>query len=467
MNKSYLIVSCLLVPLVGCAVASQAPNSLPSLAEQASVTTEAAAPIKLVDYEETEAVPIPEPVTEAKPLAEDVPAPDPNSLTLEVLEQMALSNHPATAQAAARVRALRGKWCQVGLAPNPTIGYMGSEIGNEGQAGQQGAFAGQQFITAGKLSLNRAVVSAEIQQAEQVLAATQMRVQTDIRQKYYLSLVAQRRVEVAQELVRINAEAVDASKNLVEAEEIPIAGLLQTEVEHQNATIILATARNKQSAAWRKLSAVVGNTDLPPQPLVGDVTTLPNTQEWDAELARLTSSSPEVAAAMSGVSRARRALARACVEAVPDINTQLSVQYDDATTDTVTGIQVGLPLPLWNRNQGGIRQARAEISEANRNVRRIELSLKERLAETYQLNADAQTRARTYAQDILPRAERTLDLVQKGYRLGEVGYLDFLAAQRTYSQTSLAYVDALESIWQSWTQIEGLLLDDGLQTRPE
>ena len=40
------------------------------------------------------------------------------------------------------------------------------------------------------------------------------------------------------------------------------------------------------------------------------------------------------------------------------------VQYDNATEDTVTGVRVGLPLPIWNRNQGGIRQAQAELRQA-------------------------------------------------------------------------------------------------------
>ena len=467
MKRLIIPFTLLLLILSGCAITSSKPAKLPSLAEKepskdTKPTEVVPAPVQLAGFEQAVEEPTAESDVTEQADFEVIPLPSPSGLTLEALEQMAMGANPSIAQAAARVRALQGKWCQVGLAPNPTVGYLGSEIGNDGQAGQQGAFAGQQFITGGKLRLNRAVVAAEIQQAEQVLAAVQFRVRTDVRQVFYLALVAQQRVEMAQELVRINAEAVAASQDLVNAEEIPLAGLLQTEVEHQNAVILLRTARNKQTATWRQLSATVGNTELPPQPLAGDATQLPTVQEWESELERLTSSSPEVSEALANIERARRALARACVEAVPDVDTQVGVQYDDATSDTIAGVQVGLPLPLWNRNQGGIRQARAEVSEANRNLQRVELDLKRRLAQTYQENADARTRAETYSQDILPRAERTLELVQQGYKLGEVGYLDFLAAQRTFSRTNLAYVDALESIWQSTIRIEGLLLEGSL-----
>ena len=192
------------------------------------------------------------------------------------------------------------------------------------------------------------------------------------------------------------------------------------------------------------------------------MTQLPESLEWQGQMARLQSESPEVAAAMAGVERARRALSRACVEAVPNINTQFSVQYDDSTDYTVAGAQIGLALPIWNRNQGGIRQAQADITEAVRNVDRVELNLNRRLADAFRQYSDAHVTATTYATDILPRAQRTFDLVQQGYAQGEVGYLDVLAAQQTYSRTNLAYLDALGSLWQNYVQIDGLLLDGSL-----
>lgn len=392
--------------------------------------------------------------------------PGQGGLTAESLEAMALANNPAIAQATARVRALRGKWVQVGLPPNPSVGYVAGEIGDEGRAGQQGGFVGQQFITGKKLSRNRAVVSSEITRAEQQLAAVQRRVQTDVRRIYYDALLAQRRVSLADELVRVTTEAVTASKALVDAKEIPLAGLLQTEVEQQNAELLLRTAHNRRAETWRSLVAVVGEPGLVMEPLTGEVDQLPVMLGWEEQLARLQTQSPEVAAAMAEVERARRALSRSSVEAVPNINTQVSVQYDNATEDTITGVQIGVPLPVWNRNQGGIRQAQAEVSEALRNVDRVEFGLQRRLANTFRQYSDAHQTAQAYASDILPRSSRTLELVRSAFDQGEVGYLELLTAQRTFSQTNLGYLDALGVLWKSYVQIDGLLLEGSLE-RPE
>lgn len=447
----------------GCATA---PRSGDVATESASIPADDQL-VRLIDYEDSTAAELIQPPAvaeraDASPGITRLPTPSAEGLTLKSLEEIALSGNPAISQAAARVRALQGKWVQVGLAPNPTTGYTASEIGDQGAAGQQGGFVGQQFITAHKLRRNRAVVAAEISRAEQQLAAMQRKVLTDVRQAYYEALIAQRRVELADVLVRLTAEAVEASQSLVEAEEIAIAGLLQTEVGLQNARIIQRTSTNKLEQSWRRLSAVTGERQLAVQPLQGDVTQIPETLDWDEQLVRLESESPEIADAMAEVARARRALNRASVEAVPNVATQVSVQYDDFTKDTIAGVQIGLPLPIWNRNQGGIRQAQAEVTEAVRSLDRVALDLNQRLADAFREYSDAYVAAQTYSTDILPRSDRTLSLVQAAYTQGEIGYLDLLAAQRTFSQTNLAYLDSLESLWKSTALIEGLLLQGSL-----
>ena len=60
------------------------------------------------------------------------------AMTLDDLEGIAIVNNPAIANAYAAVQAARGRWQQVGLPPNPHIGYSGVEIGDHHSAGQQG-----------------------------------------------------------------------------------------------------------------------------------------------------------------------------------------------------------------------------------------------------------------------------------------------------------------------------------------
>lgn len=396
---------------------------------------------------------------------EQLPAGKGETLTLEQLEQMATTTNPAIAQASARVAALRGRFIQVGLPQNPTIGYAADDIGENNTAGKQGGFVGQEFSTGGKLRLNRAIVSQEIQQAEQVLEAVRLRVLTDVRLAYYAALVAERREGLANELLQIGAKTASESLRLKGIGEIAKTDLLPIEIEQRNAQIVLETAYTERAAAWRALSAVVG-VDLPPSQLVGDVSQLPGLLNYDEQLSRVLTSSPEISAAIAEIARSEFALVRARREVIPNLSTEVSVQHDNSTGDTLTGVNVGIPVPVWNRNQGAVRQSEAQLVQARRNVNRVELNLKSRLAIAYQRYSSAQTRARIYSTEIVPRAEENFKLVQAAFP-AQVGSLEFLQAQRTYFQTRLAYLDALAELWSSWSEIQGMLLLNSLNAVPD
>jgi cobalt-zinc-cadmium efflux system outer membrane protein len=126
-----------------------------------------------------------------------------------------------------------------------------------------------------------------------------------------------------------------------------------------------------------------------------------------------------------------------------------------------------LPIPLINRNQGGIRLAQAELIAAQNEMGRVELDLRQRLAAAYGRYANARQQVDRYSRDILPDARESLELVDGGYRQGEFSFLTLLTAQRTYFQTNLAYVEALRQLRENTVAIEGLLLTDSLQQAAE
>ena len=286
--------------------------------------------------------------------------------------------------------------------------------------------------------------------------------QTDVRLAYYAALVAMRREELAKELLQVGERTAAESLRLKNVGEISKTDLLPIEIEQRNAQILLKIAGTERTAAWRRLSSVVG-VDLPPTELAGDISKLPSVLTYDEQLAHVVTNSPEMAAAIAEMGRSQNALARAQREPVPNVFTQFSVQKDNATNDTIAGVQVGIPLPIWNRNQGGILEAQAEISQSRRNVSRVELNLKNRLAIAFQRYSAAQERAKIYSDEIIPKAEENFQLVQGAFP-AQVGSLEFLTAQRTYFQTKLAYINALAELWASRSEIEGLLLSNSLNT---
>lgn len=382
--------------------------------------------------------------------------------TLDSLEQLALATNPTLAELQANIDAANGRWLQVGLKPNPVAGLSMQEIGNESSAGQYGAQIGQEFVTANKLGLNRNSAAWRVKQAEQQLAAQRLRVLTDVRRSFYAVLVAQERIIVANELRGIAQQSVEKAKELIKFQE-PATVLTQAEIEAELAAVLVDNFTTQQEAHWRRLAAVIGVPDLSLQRVDGQLSTDAPKVVWEQAVERVRRESPEVAAAAAGVERSRWALHRADVESTPNVTLQTGIFYDDSSSDPFAMLQMSMPLPINDWNQGGIAEAQANVIAAEQSVQRVELSLQQRLASVYQQYEQARKQALRYETTILQKARKNLDLNRQSYDSGQSSYLAVLTAQRSYSQARLAWLNSLDQLWSATVQIEGLLLSDSLE----
>jgi cobalt-zinc-cadmium efflux system outer membrane protein len=388
----------------------------------------------------------------------------PKILTLADAEMLATGSHPAIREAAAQVRALEGKWVQVGLRPNPTIGYAGNEIGDSGTAGQQGGFVSQEFVTAGKLDLNRGVVMREQRAAEQRSERTRLQVVTTVRKYYFEALAAERSVTLARQLSDIAGKSVSVSEQRLKALDIPKTALLQSQIESESAALLEQQANERHEAAWRRLASVVGMPGDQPVSLE-DVLARPLPELDLATVSeRLKHESPELAELQFDVEQARVAVERASAGRIPNISALAGVQRDNSTQDTIANVQISIPLPVFDRNQGAIAQACGQLSAAQAALQARELALDQQLLLAMRDYRTARERVTKYASKVLPAARETLDMISTGYQQGQLDYVQVLTVQQTYAAKNLSYLQDLETAWKEWAEIDGLLVGDLGQT---
>ncbi len=356
----------------------------------------------------------------------------------------------------------RGHQLQATLYPNPVIGYHATEVGNVGTAGQQGGFVSQRIITGGKLHLDAAIANAEIDEAHFRFHAQEQRVLSDVRIRFYDALVAQRRLEETEELAGVGDRLVTATKKLLVGRLVNENDLLQAQLKADESHILLDNARNDNFEAWRRLAAVIGMPTMVMTPLTGELDGDLPSLDWDEAYAIVLACNPELNAARANVDRASIAITRARREPIPNMDLSVSHRHHNVTQDDVTNIQAGIPIPLFNKNQGNIRSAEAEWMTAQNEVGRIELRLQDRLAVTFRRYANARQQVDRYRDPMLPRAKKSLDLVNDGYAQGQVEYLTLLTAEQTYLQLSLSYLDSLRELRTAAATIDGQLLTDSL-----
>lgn len=396
-------------------------------------------------------------------------------LTLERLQAIAIEKNPTLAQARAAIEAARGRARQAGAFPNPVIGYTGEEIsgGPVIRGGEHGLFIEQTIPISGKLRLSRAVFDKEALEAEALADVQRLRVANGVRAAFFEALLAARHVEVAERLAQVATEAAGLSRQLFNVGIDDHPNVLDAEIEEQRAQLALATARNRQDRMWRRLAATVGDPALAPRPLIGSTDETPAIDREQA-LARLLRESPEIKAARAAIERSDASVKRAKREPAPDLFLRGGPRYNrELLESSPTGgdpravgweatVEVGVTVPLFNRNQGGIASAQADRTRAEAELRRLELSLQARLADVFERYASARQSADTYRTAVLPRAEQAWQMYLKRYREMAAAYPQVIAAQRTFVQVNREYLEALDTAWRAAIQLEGFLLDDGL-----
>jgi outer membrane protein, heavy metal efflux system len=392
------------------------------------------------------------------------------SLTLEQLLEMAQKTNPTLGEAQAGIQKAAGRTLQAGLWPNPTVGYVGDEIrGGSFGGGEQGVFIQQNVILGGKLGLDRKIFAEEGKQTEEEAEEQRLRVDNGVRIAFYQSLAAQHMVEIRVKLSGLAKDAVDTTKQLFNVGQADQPDLLQAQVEADEADLAVVAAQQDQRRAWLVLSAVVGRPTLPLTHLEGNLENLPSV-DADEIVATILRASPAVKIAQLGVTRADVALLRAKREVVPDLFLRGGISYDfeplriesPPTVGLIGFAEVGVNLRLFNRNQGNIATARADLDRANLEVERVLLVLRQIAAPVLESYQSARAVAETYQSRTLPNAQRAYELYLERYREGAAAYPQVLIAQRTLFGLQARYVSALESVWTSAVTLEGLLLTDGL-----
>jgi cobalt-zinc-cadmium efflux system outer membrane protein len=399
--------------------------------------------------------PVPIPASEI-PLGVDAGADERSGTTLEELTFMAQTAHPALREASARVGVAQGNAVQVGMLPNPTL-YTSSPQWT-GSISQYNVFVGQDFITAGKLKLNRAAAQRAVEQAQLDFTRARFEVLTDVRRQFYATAIAQRRTEVIGQLVQIAGRSRDVGSKLLKAGETNSADATLLEIEFDKAEMAYRNSLATLAASRKQLAAVVGVPEMEIDTLRFDLTV--DLPEYELEAVRLGVVDRNALAAIAAVEirKTQFQLRRAVAEPWPNFNIQAGYQYSvEAPLHDQGYGQFSMTVPLWNRNQGGIRAAQAETARANASLQRVENELSQQTAAALGVYLAATERTVIYEQKILPKARDVYQVNVKLFEQGQSDFLRLLQTQRTLIEADLGYVDAQEARWTSAAAIAGLL----------
>lgn len=401
-----------------------------------------------------------QPQTPAGEPARPGPAPPAGPVMVDDFVRLAVERNPRLARANLAIEAARGKHLQAGLYPNPELAVTWDEIGDRtGNGIITAPKVTQTIVTGKKLTLAQAVAAREVDQATLELLTERYAVVGSVRAAFYEAYTIQQRADILDQLARLADEAVANGKTLLEAKQLARLDYLQLEVERERFGAELQSVRRELPGAYRRLAAVAGNHAAIPNGVAGTFVGLP---EYDADAVReaVLAFHPQVRSARVGVERAQAAVKRAEAEPIPNVSAYAGFirQNENKSNDAAFGLS--MPVPVWNRNQGNIRAAKAELGMAIQAVGQTENELAARVAAAYQSYAAARERAEAYRLKLIPRAEETYKLSLEAFKGGQFEYLRVIQAQRAIAEARLEYNRSSGEAWRAAAELSGLLLEE-------
>lgn len=349
----------------------------------------------------------------------------------------------------------RGRLQQARRYPfNPDLaveGGAGRTVGREPEPERRGVGGGKVGLSQvveirGQRGLRVRGAESEVARAEWSARETERDVVAQTTTAFSELLVAQERLALVQQALALATGLRDTAKRLVDAGDVPEVDLLRAEVEVRRAANRVTQEEAGVQRAVRTLALLIGAAPDAPLVATGPLLLDPVPGNLDDLLASARVGRPDLKVAESAIESTRAALRLVRADRFLPALT-LSASYSDALDfDGRTQLMllgVSVPLPLWNRRDGDVRAAEAEIARQQAERDRVLARIDKEVTTAFQQFGAARRVAEDYLRQIVPAQEQNAKLIQEGYRLGQLRLTEALLAQRDLIDVRLAYLDAL------------------------
>ena len=383
----------------------------------------------------------------------------PVQITLEQALSEALNRNPTLSVERREIDIAKGTRRQAGIYPfNPELevgggaGRARDRIEADERRGINTKSIGisQTIWMKGQRGLRVRGAEAGVLRAQSLVQDAERQVVADTLKTYSELLVSQERVNLAREILGVVRQVQDAAQKLFEGDAVPQLDVFRSEVEVRKAENRFVLEERTLAVAQRELALLIGRAveqplrAVAPSPVLaqppGDVDALRN----EAFARR-----PDLNAALAAVQAGQAEVDLVKAERfLPEL--KVGLKYEAARDFDAVGqsglLTLSIPLPLFNRRDGDLDRARAEVARQEAQVelarRRIE---KEVSTAARQVAASRQIVDR-YVESILPQQERNFRLLREAYAIGEIRITDVFVGQREFIGDREAYLEAVGAL---------------------
>jgi len=367
------------------------------------------------------------------------------TLSLEEAPSYAIRNNPQLKAAALRIDEARARILGAGRRQNPEFDFGFSQNVRYPERSFEIGFM-QRFPVTDRLRLEKRVTRAQLATAEAEVREARRKISDETRAAAikYVALDAQKALREEQiknsqeqaEFVRKRvgtgeASAVDATLVGLDVQQLSIE-VLHLETERAR---IGGELRSLLGVPARETVRIAGKLSAPGK--------IPGTASGSL-------SRPDLEAARHTAAAARESISLARARAWEDVGAGLTASAertedapDGYSNDYFLGFRVSVPLPIWNKNEGGIAEAQATAARLDKEVAALGFAIRaEAEAARGEMRALAELISEMDA-SLLPQASTLEEQLRASYVTGQTPLTEVLRARARRLELSQRRLDAL------------------------
>ena len=383
----------------------------------------------------------------------------PVEVTVEQAVADALAQNPALAVERKDIQIAKGARRQAGIYPfNPELegdggaGRARNRIDPDERRGTDTRSFGvsQTIWLKGQRGLRVRGAEAGLLRAQNLVQDAERQIVAETLKAYGDLMVSQERLTLAHDVLGVVRQLRAAAQQLFEADEVPQLDVLRAEVEVRKGENRLAAEERTVATAQRELALLMGRPVEQALRAVAPTPALPGPRgEIDALRRQAVIRRPDLNAALATVQAGRAEVELVKAERfLPEL--KVGLKYEESREfDAVNQralLTLSVPLPLFNRRDGDLDRARAELAKQEAQVDLTRRRIEKEISTTVQQVEASRRIVDQYVQSILPQQERNFRLLREAYAIGQSRITDVFVGQREFIESRETYLDAVAAL---------------------
>ena len=360
-----------------------------------------------------------------------------------------LAGNPELIAFGYQLQAAEARVQQAGLAPNPKLEVTLQDALGTGDF--SGLASTETTVTLGwileRRTRQRLVEVAKADLSLRSMDAEIMRLDAaaETARRFLDCLAYQGRLRNAVEAIRLAQETVEAVRTQTAAGRTLQAELARAEAELARAELLEKDYEHELLSAYHRLSAQWGDTQPDFGSVSGTLQMFPKLVPLETLLSRA-EQNHEFARLVSRQRLAEAGLRLAKARSRPSWYAYGGLRRFEATDDFALVGGITVPLPIRDRNEGRIAEARADMARTEAETGAARVRIETALFVLYQKLRHNLQLAERLTNDVIPRIQRALADSRRAYDLGRYSYFEWSVVQmellEAHSELLEANIDA-------------------------